>query len=299
MNGTIFDIQRFSTHDGPGIRTTVFLKGCGMRCRWCHNPESIRMEPEIQFFRSKCIGCGRCLQVCPVNAHTVQDGQRIFLRDRCIRCGACAEECCSEALVLTGRTMTVQEIMETVEKDRLFFDQSGGGVTFSGGEPVLQHRFLSALLQACRSVGIHTVVETAGNVPGDYLLDILPDTDLFLYDVKGMDEVRHTQTTGVGNRRILENLNLLSEKDARIRVRVPVIPGVNDTAESMLVLSGMVQKLKGIEQVELIPFHKMAMEKYESLGLVHEAEGIPLLGKEAMNVLLDVLSGQGIKAVGS
>ncbi len=299
MTGTIFDIQRFSTHDGPGIRTTVFLKGCGMQCHWCHNPESIRMEPEIQFFRHKCIGCGRCLQVCPVNAHRLNEGRRVFLRESCIRCGRCAEECCSEALALTGRTVTVQELMEELDKDRLFFKQSGGGVTFSGGEPVLQHQFLSSMLKECRSAGFHTAVETAGNVPEDYLLEVVPFTDLFLYDVKGMDEDRHVQTTGVGNRRILENLTLLSEKGARIMVRVPVIPGVNDTEESMLALIGLIRNLKGIEHVELIPFHKMATEKYDSLDLAYEAENTPLLEKGAMDALLNVFSGQGIKAVES
>ena len=195
--------------------------------------------------------------------------------------------------------MTVPEVMEEVEKDRLFFEQSGGGVTFSGGEPVLQHRFLSALLKACRSTGIHTAVETAGNVPADHLLEIIPDTDLFLYDIKGMDDARHVQTTGVGNRRILENLALLSGKGARIRVRVPVIPGVNDTTEFMMTLADLIRNLPGIEQVELIPFHKMATEKYESLGLVYEAEAILLLGKEEMAALREVFSHQGIQAVGS
>ena len=195
--------------------------------------------------------------------------------------------------------MTVPEVMEEVEKDRLFFEQSGGGVTFSGGEPVLQHRFLSALLKACRSAGIHTAVETAGNVPADHLLEIIPDTDLFLYDIKGMDDARHVQTTGVGNRRILENLALLSGKGARIRVRVPVIPGVNDTTEFMMTLADLIRNLPGIEQVELIPFHKMATEKYESLGLVYEVEDIPLLGKEEMAALREVFFHQGIQAVGS
>ena len=195
--------------------------------------------------------------------------------------------------------MTVPEVMEEVEKDRLFFEQSGGGVTFSGGEPVLQHRFLSALLKACRSTGIHTAVETAGNVPADHLLEIIPDTDLFLYDIKGMDDARHVQTTGVGNRRILENLALLSGKGARIRVRVPVIPGVNDTTEFMMTLADLIRNLPGIEQVELIPFHKMATEKYESLGLVYEVEDIPLLGKEEMAALREVFFHQGIQAVGS
>lgn len=195
--------------------------------------------------------------------------------------------------------MTIPEVMEEVEKDRLFFEQSGGGVTFSGGEPVLQHQFLSALLKACRSAGIHTAVDTAGNVPADHLLEIIPDTDLFLYDIKGMDDARHVQTTGVGNRRIQENLALLSEKGARIRIRVPVIPGVNDTTESMTALADLIRNLPGIEQVELIPFHKMATEKYESLGLVYEVEDIPLLGKEEMAALREVFFHQGIQAVGS
>ena len=296
VNGMVFDIQRFSTHDGPGIRTTVFLKGCTMRCLWCHNPESIQPEPELQVFPGKCIGCSKCIQVCPAGAHQIQGGQKGFDRAKCIRCGKCAESCCADALVLTGRSMSADEVMEVIEKDRAFYGKSGGGVTFSGGEPVLQIGFLAGLLKECKRRGLHTVVETSGNVPWTSLLEIVPCTDLFLYDLKAMDETVHRHATGAGNKRILENLCKLSAQGAFVHVRVPVIPGVNNTYENMEAMSDFILGIHGVEQVEFIPFHRMASAKYESLDLEYSARDIVPPEKSELAAWAEFFTCRGIKA---
>ncbi len=207
MKGLIFNIQRFSIHDGPGIRTTVFFKGCSLRCFWCHNPESIHPHPQIQLFLQKCIGCGKCFEICPVGAHCMIDGERVFLRELCRNCGKCAEICYADALVLAGKWLTAREVMDEVEKDKPFYENSDGGVTISGGEPLLQADFARALLEECKKEGLHTVVDTAGNVPWEAFEKVLPFTDLFLYDLKAADEEFHRQVTGAGNARILDKVS--------------------------------------------------------------------------------------------
>ena len=252
-DGMIFDLEHGSFVDGPGIRTTVFFKGCNLRCAWCHNPESQSATPQLLVFRDKCIGCGRCREVC---AHALET---------CKLCGQCALQCPSDARKLYGRLCRAEEIIEEIAQDRLFYESTGGGVTFSGGECMLQIDFLSHLLQQCRTLGIHTAVDTAGHVPFSYFERILPDTDLFLYDVKCMDNAQHEAYTGVGNERILDNLQLLLQRDTRIWVRVPVIPGVNDSTDNMRQLKAFFDAYGHPEKIELLPYHALGEHKYTAL----------------------------------
>ncbi|NLX70846.1 MAG: glycyl-radical enzyme activating protein [Clostridiales bacterium] len=295
MKGLIFNIQRFSIHDGPGIRTTVFFKGCSLRCFWCHNPESIHPHPQIQLFLQKCIGCGKCFEICPVGAHCMIDGERVFLRELCRNCGKCAEICYADALVLAGKWLTAREVMDEVEKDKPFYENSDGGVTISGGEPLLQADFARALLEECKKEGLHTVVDTAGNVPWEAFEKVLPFTDLFLYDLKAADEEFHRQVTGAGNARILDNLKKLANSDKNIWIRIPIIPGVNDKVEEMEKLLMIIKELKQIEYVELLPFHRLGEGKYTSLDMENLAKGYEPPRDDLMNRLAKVFIDKGIR----
>lgn len=272
MVGMIFNIQRFSIHDGPGIRTTVFLKGCSLRCFWCHNPESINPSPELQVFVHKCIRCGRCAEVCPVKAHSIECGRKVFKRNLCIQCGKCAEICYAGALEMAGEKISVKEVVDEVEKDRAFYENSGGGVTFSGGEPLVQKEFLKELLAESKRRGLHTAVETAGNVPWEAFEEITPFTDLFLYDVKVMDSKKHKAATGSANKRCIGNLKKLAEKGANIHIRIPVISRVNDTQEDMHEIVEFVKTTGRSIPMELLPFHRMGEGKYASLDLEYKAK---------------------------
>ncbi len=267
--GVVFDIQRFSVHDGPGIRTTVFLKGCPLRCLWCHNPEGIFPGPELMFFEYKCLSCGTCARVCPEKAIVLvpTEGAKPALdRRKCTGCGICAEACPSGAWRRVGRTITVEELLSALERDALLYDRSEGGVTFSGGEPLFQPEFLLAALKACKERHIHTTVDTSGHAPTSVLAAIAPCTDLFLFDLKPMDEEEHRRYTGVSNHLIHENLRKLVEWGKPVIVRVPLIPGVTDTDRNIQMLVAFLRELRGgIKKVELLPYHDVA-EKYQRLG---------------------------------
>jgi pyruvate formate lyase activating enzyme len=272
INGIVFDVKKFSIHDGPGIRTTVFFKGCPLRCWWCHNPESQAPEPELVFRAGRCIGCRACEAVC-VQSAISWDGDAISTdRENCTLCGDCVEVCYAEAREIAGREMTVAQVMAEIEQDIPFYDESGGGVTFSGGEPLLQRDFLLALLRACVEKEIHTAVDTCGFAPWAILDSIRKHVDLFLYDLKLMDEARHRKFTGVSNELILKNLQMLSAQGHDIFLRVPIIPGINDDAENIRQIGTLAAALPHLKRVDILPYHRAAIEKYHRLDKVY---GLP------------------------
>ena len=270
----IFDIQRNSYVDGPGIRTTVFFKGCNLRCKWCHNPESQSFEKQMMFYKDKCTGCGKCREVCPNHLK------------KCDFCGKCELYCPAEARKICGREYTSDEVLAEVIKDKAFYDNSGGGVTFSGGECMLQLDFLCEILEKCKSAGIHTAVDTAGNVPWKSFEKILPFTDLFLYDIKAFGAELHRKGTGVSNELILENLKNLSGR-ADIIVRIPVIGGYNDNDEEIRQIADFLKQIK-IIKAELLPYHAMGEHKYTALGRNTESFNVP--NKNFMNRSRQLLS---------
>ena len=267
MKGIITEIQRFSLHDGPGIRTTVFMKGCNIQCGWCHNPETIQIKPQLQFFPEKCIGCGECINVCPNGVHTVVDNKKVLKRELCESCGKCASVCYSEALILVGREMDAQDVMKEIMEDIKYYRQSGGGVTISGGEPLVQKEFTFEILKHCREQGIQTAIETNVAMPWKDISFILPVTDLIMLDIKAMDDDVHKKWTGVSNARILENIKKLSEKEIPLIIRTPVIPEVNDSTQEIGRIAEYISSLSSVLYYELLPFNPLGAPKYESLDM--------------------------------
>lgn len=292
----IFDIKKFAIHDGPGIRTTVFFKGCPLACWWCHNPEAMSSKPELVLFEEKCIACGECFRVCPHGAHEQQaDGSRIYHRDRCVHCGACTDVCYAEALVMEGRQVTVEELMVDLRKDIPFYENSGGGITLSGGEPTLQHEFVLALLKQCRSEGLHTALDTSGHTPWRILKGLLPFLDLVLYDIKHIDDDGHWAATGQHNHRIIENLRRLGDSGTPIEIRMPVIPTINDDGADIEATARVLAQINGITRIELLPYHRLGASKYGRLGLPYQLEGIEPPTAEQMETLAELMRRHGLE----
>ena len=265
LTGRVFNVQRCSVHDGPGIRTTVFLKGCPLACTWCHNPEGIDAAPELMISSNRCLSCRSCTEVCPVDEGGAAPAGEPWDREVCTRCGSCVEACPADARELAGREYAVAELVDVIERDRVFFDSSGGGVTFSGGEPIGQPEFLVASLSECRRRGLHTAVDTCGLAPRETLYEVADLADLVLFDLKHMDCDQHRAETGIGNRIILGNLRALSESDTEIWIRIPVIPGFNDDPENIAAMVAFLEGLPRRHRVCLLPCHNIADGKRSRL----------------------------------
>ena len=285
--GRVFDIQRFSIHDGPGIRTTVFLKGCPLNCAWCHNPESQGTAADVMLRPSRCIGCGACVEVCPEHAIST-DAEGIVVTDRglCVRCGTCTETCYAEARERIGERITVAEAVERIERDRDFYEESGGGVTLSGGEPLMQEDFAGELLRSCRQRDIHTAVDTSGAVSWRVIEAVREYTDLFLYDLKHMDREAHRASTGAGNRRILQNLEKLSGLGHAIVLRFAVIPGINDEFAATL---------PGRHSLSILPYHAAARDKYKRLNQSYTLGDIDPPGDDRIAAIAEIFKGCGLE----
>jgi len=295
--GLVFDIKRYAIHDGPGIRIVVFLKGCNLNCAWCHNPEGIAAGQERMYAPLRCIGCGTCVQACPNTALTLTADGIVTNTSRCELCGTCAAVCPTKAIEMSGTLQSVEEIMAEIEKERIFFEQSGGGVTFSGGEPMLHTDFLVRLLEECREQGIHTAVDTAGLVSREILLKVAQLTDLFLYDLKLMDSDRHRQWTGVPNEKILENLRRLAEIGAKVVVRIPLVRDVNDDAENISQTARFLAGLPGVKiAVNLLPYHKIAQTKYLKLGRGEEFVALEEPDQDSIKRVIGIFGEYGIEA---
>ncbi len=259
--GTVFDIRRYAIHDGPGIRTAVFFKGCPLRCQWCHNPESWKAEPELGFRRSRCVKCRHCMEICDHGAISFSESGPVLDPDSCTLCGRCVAECPTGAWEIIGRKASVGQVMAELRKDVIFYDQSGGGATFSGGEPLMQADFLIALLKACREEGIRTAVDTTCYAPPQVLRAVAEVTDLFLCDIKHMNSELHEQYTGIPNERVLENIRMLAEAGKRIFIRVPIIPGFNSDRANIEQTAQFVQSLKTVRRVDILPYNRGGLEK--------------------------------------
>ncbi|MBC7189169.1 glycyl-radical enzyme activating protein [Candidatus Aerophobetes bacterium] len=292
IKGLVFDIQRYSIHDGPGIRSLVFMKGCPLSCLWCSNPESQSSHQEIMFTPIKCIGCGRCIEVCPTGAAGKKNP--LDAQSLCVVCGRCVEVCPSGARRIVGRYMTVDEVMKEVEKDLLFYFSSKGGVTVSGGEPLMQAEFVAMLLKKCREKGIHTAIETCGYGKWEDFEKILKYTDLVLYDIKHIDTQKHRELTGAGNELILENARKISNLNIEMIIRVPVIPGCNDSPENMKAIATLAKSLK-VKEVHLLPYHRLGESKYERLGRKYRLKGLSSLDKNDLSEHKKIIESYNLK----
>lgn len=291
---TVFNIQKFSVHDGPGIRTTVFFKGCPLSCVWCHNPESQSFEKEMLWDSEKCTLCGRCAAKCGQGALEVSGGQLRYDREKCDFCGSCTDFCVNGAREIAGQKLTAAEVLREIEKDRIFYEQSGGGVTFSGGEAMCQPDALAELARSCRERGMHVAVDTCGYAPFSSFEKVLEHTDLFLYDIKLMDGALHQEYTGKESHLILENLRKLSDRGASINLRLPIIGSINDGDEN---IGRILEFIKDtcIREVNLLPYHDIARNKYARLGREYEGGRMTVPTEERMNELKALFEKSGYR----
>ncbi len=294
--GLIFDIKHYALHDGPGIRTTVFLKGCSLHCRWCHNPEGISTRPALIHFSSRCIRCGACVDQCPQKALSLQN-HTLHRSSACDLCGVCESVCASQAWEMTGKQVTAQALLDIVKQDRLFYEESGGGVTFSGGEPLRQIDFLEECLHLCKAEGIHTAVDTSGSIPKEALFRAASLIDLVLFDIKTMNLQKHLDYTGHPNHRILVNLKDLSALPVQVIVRVPVIPGVNDQLRDIRSIGQFIKENTSVRRIDLLPYHRLADEKYRRLDTPYSLSLLPNLTPADIEPLRQSLLRLGFESI--
>lgn len=292
----VTNIQGYSIHDGPGIRTVVFLKGCSLRCRWCANPENLSFAEQIGFISTLCKNCGRCMKTCRHGAIVPGEGVYRIDRDKCTVCFECLETCYYDALVRYGEKMTSEEVFDKVRRDKMFYDQSGGGVTVSGGEPLCHPGFVRELFESCRNEGINTCVETCGNVPEAAFREVLPLTDLFLFDLKLMNSAEHERQTGHGNEQILDNARIAAAEGKKVLFRQPLIPGINSSEENIAATAAFMRSLgeKGMD-IQLMPYHRMGLSKYAALGQAYELEDIKIMDAEEINAAAESYRAHGVR----
>jgi pyruvate formate lyase activating enzyme len=286
---TIFAIKRYALHDGPHIRTTIFFKGCPLNCHWCHNPEGIDFKIKIVTLTDKCLGCGDCVDTCPAHALRLTDGGIHRLTGNCTLCRSCIDTCPALVHEPTGREMATEQLLSEINKDLPFYDQSRGGVTFSGGEPLAQPESLLALLRGCGALGIHRSVDTSGFAPTEILLHIAEHTDLFLFDLKQMNNRRHQQYTGVANDLILHNLRTLAQNGPPVRVRLPLIPGINDDEENIRATGAFVADCNGVQGIDVLPYHPSATAKYKKLRLEYKGQDFTAPSPRQLTHTLELL----------